>query len=88
MTDGAKCNNKIGYFLLGPHRQEDLERSAKPTKSQYKDFADVSFRHWVLQRHIFIASKTGCETLPRTTYPTHYKNPSRGNLKDYNSKYE
>ena len=28
MTVSAKCNNEIDYFLVGPDKQEDTERSA------------------------------------------------------------
>ena len=46
----------ISYFIAGPDKDANMKASAGLTESKHQEFPDF-FRHWVLQRDVFIAGK-------------------------------
>ena len=43
-ADSVKFNNNIDYFLVGPDKQTDMERSTKLRKSIQQEFAHIFFQ--------------------------------------------
>ena len=41
MADSIKCDIEMNYFLAGPDKQADMERSAKLTRLIHCEFTDV-----------------------------------------------